>query len=291
MAHKKGVGSTDNGRDSKSKRLGVKLFGGQTARAGNILVRQRGTKFHPGLNVYMGKDFTLHAAVAGTVSFVKKRSNRTYINITPFEDIVVIPGPEPTKPLPPKPVEEEPVTPVIIEPEAPVATEEPVAEAPTTDDTDVTDTGMEEVTAGDAGTDTTAEEEIPTQPVAEAPTPEPEPVAEEPAPEAPAVKETIKMPSGKKWKVDDLKIIEGVGPKLASIFNEAGITTWEQMAESSVEKLREILEAAGSRYKMFDPTTWPNQAKLAHERKLEDLQKYQDELMGGREESDKKNDK
>jgi large subunit ribosomal protein L27 len=63
MAHKKGVGSTDNGRDSKSKRLGVKLFGGQFAKAGNIIVRQRGTKYHPGENVYMGKDFTLHARI------------------------------------------------------------------------------------------------------------------------------------------------------------------------------------------------------------------------------------
>ena len=59
MAHKKGVGSTDNGRDSKSKRLGVKLFGGQHARAGNIIVRQRGTKYHAGENVYLGKDFSL----------------------------------------------------------------------------------------------------------------------------------------------------------------------------------------------------------------------------------------
>jgi large subunit ribosomal protein L27 len=65
MAHKKGVGSTDNGRDSNSKRLGVKLFGGQFARAGNIIVRQRGTKFHPGDNVGMGRDFTLHALVDG----------------------------------------------------------------------------------------------------------------------------------------------------------------------------------------------------------------------------------
>ena len=64
MAHKKGVGSSDNGRDSKSKRLGVKLFGGQTAVAGNIIIRQRGTKFHPGRNVGIGKDFTLYALTA-----------------------------------------------------------------------------------------------------------------------------------------------------------------------------------------------------------------------------------
>ncbi len=85
MAHKKGVGSTDNGRDSKSKRLGVKLFGGQYAKAGNILVRQRGTKFHPGNHVGMGRDFTLHALVNGTVEFKKKRLNRTFVNIIPAD--------------------------------------------------------------------------------------------------------------------------------------------------------------------------------------------------------------
>lgn len=84
MAHKKGVGSTDNGRDSKSKRLGVKLFGGQVATAGNIIVRQRGTKFHPGFNVGMGKDFTLHALVDGKVQFKKGAKNRTYVNVIPL---------------------------------------------------------------------------------------------------------------------------------------------------------------------------------------------------------------
>ncbi|NNF35714.1 MAG: 50S ribosomal protein L27 [Saprospiraceae bacterium] len=84
MAHKKGVGSTDNGRDSNSKRLGVKLFGGQYAKAGNIIVRQRGTKFHPGENVGMGKDFTLHALVEGTIEFRKRRLNRTFVNVVPL---------------------------------------------------------------------------------------------------------------------------------------------------------------------------------------------------------------
>lgn len=83
MAHKKGVGSTDNGRDSNPKFLGVKLFGGQYAKAGNIIVRQRGTKFHPGSNVGMGKDHTLHALVPGLVEFKKKRLGRTFVNIIP----------------------------------------------------------------------------------------------------------------------------------------------------------------------------------------------------------------
>jgi len=87
MAHKKGVGSTDNGRDSNSKRLGVKLFGGQYAKAGNIIVRQRGTKFHPGNNVYMGRDFTLHASVEGHVDYKKKRLGRTFVNIIPLNEV------------------------------------------------------------------------------------------------------------------------------------------------------------------------------------------------------------
>jgi large subunit ribosomal protein L27 len=85
MAHKKGVGSSKNGRESESKRLGVKIFGGQGAMAGNILVRQRGTQHHPGENVYMGKDHTLHAQVHGIVQFTKKKDNRSYVSIVPIE--------------------------------------------------------------------------------------------------------------------------------------------------------------------------------------------------------------
>jgi|TARA_B100000809_G_scaffold38098_1_gene33359 large subunit ribosomal protein L27 len=85
MAHKKGVGSSKNGRESESKRLGVKIFGGQAAIAGNILIRQRGTKHYPGENVYMGKDHTLHAKVNGLVKFTKKRDNRSYVSIEAFE--------------------------------------------------------------------------------------------------------------------------------------------------------------------------------------------------------------
>ena len=85
MAHKKGVGSSKNGRESESKRLGVKIFGGQTAVAGNIIVRQRGTKHHPGENVYLGKDHTLHAKIDGTVKFIKQKNNRSYVSILPKE--------------------------------------------------------------------------------------------------------------------------------------------------------------------------------------------------------------
>lgn len=84
MAHKKGVGSSKNGRESESKRLGVKVFGGETAKAGNILVRQRGTVHHPGENVGIGKDHTLFALVDGTVVFRKKRDNRSYVSVMPY---------------------------------------------------------------------------------------------------------------------------------------------------------------------------------------------------------------
>lgn len=83
MAHKKGVGSSKNGRESESKRLGVKIFGGQFAKAGNILVRQRGTKHHPGENVGIGKDHTLFALVNGKVVFRKKKDNRSYVSVDP----------------------------------------------------------------------------------------------------------------------------------------------------------------------------------------------------------------
>ena len=83
MAHKKGVGSSKNGRESESKRLGVKIFGGQSVIAGNIIVRQRGTKHHPGNNVGLGKDHTLFALVDGTVKFQKGRSDRSYVHVEP----------------------------------------------------------------------------------------------------------------------------------------------------------------------------------------------------------------
>ena len=84
MAHKKGAGSSRNGRESHSKRLGVKVFGGQAAKAGNIIVRQRGTQHHPGVNVGMGKDHTLFALVDGQVVFKKGFKNRSLVSVQPF---------------------------------------------------------------------------------------------------------------------------------------------------------------------------------------------------------------
>jgi large subunit ribosomal protein L27 len=85
MAHKKGVGSSKNGRESESKRLGVKIFGGQAAIAGNIIVRQRGTRHHAGANVGIGKDHTLFALTDGLVEFRKKKDNRSFVSVVPFE--------------------------------------------------------------------------------------------------------------------------------------------------------------------------------------------------------------
>ena len=81
MAHKKGEGSVKNGRDSNSKRLGVKIFGGQPAISGNIIIRQRGTKFHPGKNVGVGKDFTLFALTDGLVEFRKTKEDKTIVSV------------------------------------------------------------------------------------------------------------------------------------------------------------------------------------------------------------------
>ncbi|MBO8486382.1 MAG: 50S ribosomal protein L27 [Bacteroidetes bacterium] len=86
MAHKKGVGSSKNGRESESKRLGIKKFGSQVVKAGNILVRQRGTVHNPGQNVGMGRDHTLYALVDGTVCFRKKAENKSYVSVIPFEN-------------------------------------------------------------------------------------------------------------------------------------------------------------------------------------------------------------
>lgn len=83
MAHKKGVSSSKNGRESHSKRLGVKIYGGQICKAGNIIIRQRGTQFNPGLNIGMGKDHTLFALVDGTVEFKFKKDDKRYVNVIP----------------------------------------------------------------------------------------------------------------------------------------------------------------------------------------------------------------
>jgi large subunit ribosomal protein L27 len=99
MAHKKGEGSTQNGRESHSKRLGVKIFGGSPAVAGNIIVRQRGTKHHPGKNVGIGVDHTLYATADGIVSYRKKRGERSFVSVLPAGSVTGAPAkPSPRRP-------------------------------------------------------------------------------------------------------------------------------------------------------------------------------------------------
>lgn len=253
MAHKKGVGSTDNGRDSISKRLGVKMFGGERAIAGNILVRQRGTRYHAGLNVYMGRDHTLHAAIDGIVTFKRTKNDRTFVNILPEAEVVTKPTVpvKPSKPLTGKP------KPVL---ETKEAVEAPVAPA------------VEAVAPVVA-----AAPEAPAAPAAPAVV---EPVAETSATVAAA--QAPKAPVKKGVKENDLKIVEGIGPKIEQLLHDGGIMTWAELATTPVTRLREILDAAGPRFQIHDPGTWPSQAKFAAEGKWDELKEYQDMLTGGR---------
>ena len=132
MAHKKGVGSLKNGRESESKRLGVKLFGGEFAKAGNIIVRQRGTAHHPGENVGIGKDHTIYALIDGTVVFRKTKENRSFISVKGIEKA---PATIETKPKD-TPVVEAPVVETTIE----TQTIEAVAETPAEDANEVIET-------------------------------------------------------------------------------------------------------------------------------------------------------
>jgi large subunit ribosomal protein L27 len=197
MAHKKGAGSTDNGRDSRAQYLGVKMYGGQFASPGNIIVRQRGTKFHAGENVYMSKDFTLHASIAGIVTYKRTRDDKRIVFIKPAApkaqavDVAVL--------------------------TAPTAIEAPVAEVK------------------------------------------------------------------KATKGDDLKKIEGIGPKIEQILHEGGITTFAQLAESDADHVKELLTAAGPRYAIHNPATWAKQAALAAAGKWDELKELQDQLDGGKE--------
>lgn len=254
MAHKKGEGSTQNGRDSNAKRLGVKLYGGQSALAGNIILKQRGTKFHPGENVYMGKDYTLHAQVPGTVFFRKGYKGRTFVSIIPLatdETVATLPNSKPAPKANPEVVE------------IPVAVAVKPAPAPVSEETT---------------------------------TPEPAaPAVEEAAETAPAPAATTVVPAEEEddddWNIaadpadgkkDDLKKIEGIGPKIEGLLNVAGIHTFVKLSETAPEAIKEILEAAGSRYNIHDPGTWPNQARLAAEGKWDELKALQDELNGGK---------
>lgn len=247
MAHKKGAGSSDNGRDSKSKRLGVKLYGGQRAVAGNILVRQRGTQFHAGDNVYMGRDHTLHAAIDGLVVFKRSFKDRRFVSIIPHQDVLETLD-KPAKKAAAAPAEKPAKKAVVAEEVVEVVAAEEAAEAP----------------------------------AAKKAAPKKEAAAEkEAAPEKAAAPKKEKGP-----KLDDLKIVEGIGPKIETLLKEGGISTWAELAEASEERLKEILDAAGPRYQIHDPSTWPAQAKFAADGKWDELKEYQEVLIGGRDKSE-----
>ena len=232
MAHKKGVGSTDNGRDSKSKRLGVKLFGGQFAKAGNIIVRQRGTKFHSGDNTYLGKDFSLHAKVDGFVTFTRKRNNRTYISILPelapvSETLDVAPKKSAPKATPPAPVAEKPAAEEVVvaekaaEPVTKVKKETPKPKA-----------------------DKSAEIALSSE-------------------EKEAATKALLSNIGEAAEADkeDLKKIKGVGPKLEGVLNSIGIYTFGQvskMTDAEYDIVDSLMDSFKGRGKRDD---WAAQAK------------------------------
>ncbi len=201
MAHKKGAGSTRNGRESESKRLGVKIFGGQVAIAGNIIVRQRGTRHHPGDGVGMGKDHTLFALREGIVYFRKRRNNRSYVSVLTPEEYAAATGQ------------------VIATAKKPVAKETPAKEAP------VKKAAPEKPAAAKA--------EVKEKPAK--------------APEA----------SGK----DDLKKIKGLGPAYEKKLNEAGITTYAQIAAWTADDLAELEAKTGIKPAKVEKDGWIEQAK------------------------------
>lgn len=255
MAHKKGAGSTDNGRDSISKRLGVKMYGGQLAKPGNILIRQRGTKYHPGENVSMGKDHTLHALIDGRVTFTKGKKDRTFVNIAPLEGAVLV------APRKKKKKKEAASTPVAAK-AAPQAKKAAPAPAPEEVVAPESASAPEEASAPEGAP--TPEEVVP-------------PVMSASAPEL-AEKKAVKADS----KPDKLTKVEGIGPKIAEKLNEAGFMTFKDVANATLEQLKAVLDEAGSRYRMHDPGTWAEQADLAANGKWDELEKLQDELDGGK---------
>ena len=211
MAHKKGAGSSDNGRDSNPQYLGVKMYGGQTAIPGNILVRQRGTKFHAGVGVYMGKDHTLHAGIAGVVTYKKGKDDKRIVYIAAPKSEVALSA---------------------------AAAKVEVAAVAAVEETSV------------------------------------EAVAVAVVVETPVEVEAI--------AADDLKKIEGIGPKIEELFHNAGIMTFAQLSETSVETMEAILTEAGPRFSTHNPGTWAQQAGLAAAGKWEELKAWQDELDGGK---------
>ncbi len=296
MAHKKGAGSSDNGRDSISKRLGVKKFGGQYTKPGNILVRQRGTRFHPGENVSMGRDHTLHALIEGTVKFTKGRKDRTFVNILPLEGVVLAPKPRKVK------KKKKAAAPVAAGDDtanadadakkaAKAAEKKAKADAKKAAKAEAeaakakADAEAEKVADAANGADTKTADEANLRMAAAAPASDvPEEVTLD-LDMSEDVKEEAPAPVAKKAskaKKDDLRKIEGIGPKIAEHLGNGGIITFADLAGAKIERLQEILDNAGPRYRMHNPATWSQQADLAANGKWDELEKLQDELDGGK---------
>ncbi|MBE0689060.1 MAG: 50S ribosomal protein L27 [Anaerolineae bacterium] len=247
MAHKKGGGSSRNGRDSNSQRLGVKRFGGEHVISGNIIIRQRGTKFHPGENVMMGRDHTIFAVAEGYVVFEQAHHGKRHISVYP-ELTTVTPA---TPKAAPMPIAIADVTKAKTPKAKPAAEKKPAkAEA--------------------------VKAEV------EAPVEVPAPAAEEKPAEAPKARAKKATASDK----DDLKRIEGVGPKVEKTLNAAGITTFAQVAAMSADDVYRIVKVEGKVNIVGDAATWPKQAKLLAAGDEEGLKAYQDRLVGGREPSE-----
>ncbi len=214
MAHKKAAGSAKNLRDSNANYHGLKLNGGQAARAGNIIIRQQWWKYKAGAGAYTSKDFTIHARIDGIVSFRKKafvrfdgrKYERTVVEVLPAGDIAATPKPKAEKKAAPKAAKKEAKT-----------------------------------ASKDAKTTKTA---------------------------------------AKDTGADDLTKIEGIGPKIASVFADNGIKSFEDLSASKVANLRTILADNG--LSQHDPKTWKKQATLAKNDKWDELKTLQDELDGGK---------
>jgi large subunit ribosomal protein L27 len=304
MAHKKGAGSSDNGRDSNPQYLGVKMYGGQSAIPGNILVRQRGTKFHPGVGVYMGKDHTLHAAVPGIVTFKKGKDDKRIVFITPFTTGSVAALNQTAN--------EEAKEAAKVERKAKAANVRSIKAAATPAAT-TTITGAAKTTvvakatvaakpaavkapkaATAKATTTTTTKTTASAPAAAATvvsapvvtTIVTETVAAAPV-AATIVTETVAAATVETTttavKGDDLKKIEGIGPKIEELFYAAGITTFVQLSETSTARMEEILAGGGPRYATHSPMTWGHQASLAADGEWDELKELQDRLDGGRE--------
>ena len=291
MAHKKGVGSTDNGRDSHSKRLGVKLFGGQTATAGNIIIRQRGTKYHPGENVYMGRDFTLHAKIDGKVTFRKSRLNRMYVSIDPSETATVTA----------RETSQQQST-----------RNQPVSQAPTTT-SQATTSGTVTASASTSETQQPTEAQQPEATIGATVTGTVDgPVHMDDAPEMPSVApgitdeaelavadnpedrdlntaeytgsdmpESVILPAGRNIKLNDLTAIKGIDPATAGLLSASGIDSWEALAGAEPGFVQGILNDAGPNYAAHDPSNWSQQAALAAAGNWDELEQLQQTQQGG----------